>query len=114
MWAFAVVPFAGLLELFAHAVQIHSVPTADDWRAARDLVAAHASPADLVAFAPRWTEPLGLMYFGPEIMTADRVERPDATRFPRAFEVSIRGQHLQAFEAWRRVEEHRFGRVTVT
>jgi hypothetical protein len=113
-WAFAAVPVVGLLELGAHVVQTRSVVSGKDWDAARDYVSARITPADLVAFAPRWTEPLALEHFGPGIATFDRVGRQDETRFPRAFEVSIRGAHLPAFQGWRRVSEEQLGGVTVT
>jgi hypothetical protein len=113
-WAFAVVPAAGLLELAAHAKQIHSVTPDRDWMAARDFVAAQAKPEDLVAFVPRWADPIGRERFGPEIATLEREARADESRFPRAFEVAIRGASLPALQGWRRAAERRFGAVTVT
>jgi hypothetical protein len=113
-WAFALVPAVGLVELAAHAVQTHSATPDADWNAARDYVAAQAKPEDLVAFAPRWVDPVGREHFGPRIATVEREARPDETRFPRALEVSIRGAHLEAFDGWRRAGEKRFGAVTVT
>jgi hypothetical protein len=113
-WAFAILPALGLLELGAHLVQTHSVPRQSDWTAARDYVASELKDPDLVAFAPRWAEPLGLEHFGPTIATFERAARADETRYPRAFEVSIRGAHLPAFARWHRSAERRFGGVTVT
>lgn len=113
-WAFAAIPAAGLLELGAHAVQTHSVVPQADWKAARDWVAGQVHPDDLVAFAPRWADPIGRETFGPSIATLEREARADETSFPRAFEVSIRGSHLPAFAQWKRVGEQRFGGVTVT
>ena len=113
-WAFAVVPALGLVELAAHVVQTHSVVPEADWRAARDYVAAQAKPDDLVAFAPKWSDPIGRETFGPRLATIEREARADESRFPRALEVSIRGAHLPAFEGWRRESEQRFGGVTVT
>lgn len=113
-WAFAAVPAVGLIELAAHVVQTHSVAGDADWAAARGYVAAQSKAEDLVAFAPRWADPLGREHFGPGLATLEREARPDESRFPRAFEVSIRGAHLAAFEGWRRAGEQRFGGVTVT
>jgi hypothetical protein len=113
-WAFAVVPVIGLVELVAHAVQTHSVVPEADWLAARAYVSAQAKPEDLVAFAPKWADPIGRERFGPSLATLEREARPDETRFPRALEVSIRGAHLPAFDGWRRAAEQRFGGVTVT
>jgi hypothetical protein len=103
----------GLIELGAHVVQTHAVTPDADWRAARDYVAAQVHPDDLVAFAPRWVDPIGRMQFGPALATLEREARPDESRFPRAFEVSIRGAHDPSLEGWPRTEEHRFGDVTV-
>jgi len=113
-WAFAAVPVAGLLELGAHAVQTHSVARREDWEAARAYVEAHAAPDDLVAFAPRWVDPIGREMFGPSIATLQREGRPDETRFPRALEVGLGAAHLTELADWQRGEEHRFGRVRVT
>jgi hypothetical protein len=113
-WAFSLVPAVGLLELGAHFVQTCSVVPERDWKAARAYVAAQAKPEDLVAFAPRWVDPIGRETFGPDLATVEREARADESRFSRAFEVSIRGAHLPALRDWKRVDEHRFGRVEVT
>jgi hypothetical protein len=113
-WAFAAIPAVGLLELGAHIVQTHSIAPRPDWEAARSYVETHAAPDDLVAFAPRWVDPIGRETFGAAIATVQREGRPDETRFPRALEVGIRGAHLPELAHWRKAEEHRFGRVTVT
>jgi hypothetical protein len=113
-WAFAAVPLAGLLELVAHVVQTHGVVPDSDWKTARAYVAKEAQKDDLVAFAPRWTDPIGREIFGREIATLEREGRPDETRFPRALEVSIRGAHVPALASWSKAGEQRFGGVTVT
>jgi hypothetical protein len=113
-WAFAAVPAVGLIELGAHVVETHSVVPDGDWRAARQYVASQSQPEDLVTFAPGWVDPIGREQFGPEIATIEREARADETRFPRAFEVSIRGAHMASLAAWRRTGEQRFGAVTVT
>jgi hypothetical protein len=113
-WAFAAIPAVGLLELAAHATQIHSVVPERDWTAARDYVAMQAKPDDLVVFAPRWADPIGRKSFGPEMATIEREARADESRFPRAFEVAIRGARLPELRGWRRAGEQRFGGVSVT
>lgn len=113
-YAFAVVPAVGLLELGAHVVQTHSVAPDTDWQAARGFVETHAAPDDLVEFAPRWADPVGREQFGPRIANLQREGRADVTRFPRAFEVSIRGMHADDLDGWIREGVERFGRVTVT
>jgi hypothetical protein len=113
-WAFAAVPAAGILELGAHVAQTASVVPARDWQAARAYVASQSKPEDLVAFAPRWADPIGREELGPSLATIAREARPDETGFPRAFEVAIRGAHVAALSNWHRASEERFGGVTVT
>jgi hypothetical protein len=113
-WAFACVPVVGLLELLAHVVQAHAVVPASDWQAARGYVEARAKPEDLVVFSPWWADPVGRERFGASIATFDREGRGDDSRFPRAFEVSIRGSHLPELDGWIRSDAARFGGVTVT
>ncbi len=113
-WAFAAVPIVGIVELGAHIAQTRPAASEADWTAARDYVKAQVKPDDLVAFAPRWDDPVGRMHFGADLATLEREARPDETRFPRALEVSIRGAHLPALRGWKRESEQRFGGVTVT
>jgi hypothetical protein len=113
-WAFAAVPAVGLLELGAHVVQAHSVAPDADWEAARAYVAQKAAPEDLVAFAPRWADPIGRARFGPGVATLEREARPDPSGFPRALEVSLRGEHLAELDGWPLSEKRQFGGVTVT
>lgn len=107
-------PAVGFFELGAHVIQTHSITPKRDWQAAREYVALHATPEDLVAFAPRWVDPVGREVFGPALATLEREARPDETRFPRAFEVAIRGGHVPALADWRRSSRERFGAVSVT
>ncbi|MGH7436393.1 MAG: hypothetical protein ACRENE_12030 [Polyangiaceae bacterium] len=111
-WAFAAVPCVGLFELGTHAWQVRSVVPASDWQAARVYLEAAARPEDLIAFAPRWVDPVGRAQLGTALATFEREGRGDESGFPRAFEVSIRGAHLRALEGWTRVDERRFGGVT--
>ena len=113
-WAFAAIPAVGLIELGAHVVQTHSVVSDNDWKAAREYVAAQAKPEDLVTFAPAWVDPIGREQFGNQIATLEREARPDETRFPRAFEVSVHGGHTAALATWAHTGTQRFGDVTVT
>lgn len=113
--ALSLVPLVGVVELFLHVKQttVDVVPE-KDWRAARDAVAKDLRPDDLVTFAPFWSDPLGRRSFGDEIMTPRRAARSDEARFPRAWEVSIRGFHDPTLERWKKVSEQRLGGVTVT
>ncbi|HSY21874.1 MAG TPA: hypothetical protein VK841_07160 [Polyangiaceae bacterium] len=113
-WAFAAVPIVGVLELGALGVQTLQVVPSGDWQAAKAFVAAQSKPEDLVAFAPRWADPVGRQEFGNSLATLEREARADETRFPRAFEVAIRGKHVAALSDWRRASVQQFGGVTVT
>lgn len=112
-WAFLAVPLVGVLELGAHFVQVGAVVPDADWAAARVEAAKALRPDDLLAFAPAWTEPLGRHHFGDELATILRMAAPDAERFPRAVEVSIRGKHDPRLAGWRKVAEARAGKVTI-
>lgn len=107
------VPLAGLLELGAHLWQTSTVVPDADWQRARDIVRAAAKREDLITFAPRWTDPVGRLHFGDELATLERVARPDVERFPRAFEVSVRGGRDPELKTWKVASEERAGGVTI-
>ncbi len=111
---FLAIPVIAVLELVAHVVQTHSVVSQDQWLAARDAVRALAKPDDLVLMAPYWTDPLGREVFKDEILSLGREARPDATRFPRAVEVSIRGMHEREVHDWKVESKKSVGPVTLT
>ena len=113
-WGFLLVPTVALWELAAHLVQTHSVPTADDWGKARAAVEAEWKPGDLVVFAPYWADPLGREYFGSTLAGLRDEARPDETRYARAFEVSMRGQHDGELKEWRAKEEKKVGPFSIT
>jgi hypothetical protein len=113
-WLLALVPLVGLVELALHLKQTSSDVVPDsDWTAARDAVKADLRPDDLVVFAPFWADPLGRRWFGGGVATIAREARPDATRFPRAFEVSIRGAHDEELAGWKKVAEKQVGKITI-
>jgi hypothetical protein len=112
-WALALLPLAGLVELGAQLWQTHHVVPDADWQRARAIVQASAKNEDLVAFAPRWTSPIGREIFGDPLATLERMARADVGRFPRAFEVSIRGGRDPELAGWRVGAEQRAGGVTV-
>lgn len=107
-------PLVGLLELGAHVHEVRDVTPDADWEAARNAVQGAAKPEDLVIFAPRWVDPIGREKFGKELATIEREAPGDFTRFPRAFEVSIRGKQTPGLEWWHPTNVQHFGAVTVT
>ncbi len=113
-WAFALVPLVGLVELGAHVTQTRDATPTSDWLAARDAVRSAAKPEDLITFAPRWVDPVGREQFGGDLATVEREAYGDVSRFPRAFEVSIRGEHSADLSTWKKVEQKSFGAITLT
>jgi hypothetical protein len=113
-YAFLAIPAIGLLELLAHVVQITRRIPPEDWLAARQSVQVAAHPEDLVVFAPSWADPLGREFFKDGLATVEREARPDDTRFPRAFVVSVRGAQLAELDGWKEEATTRFGAVTVS
>lgn len=113
-WALAAVPLVGVVELVLHVKQtsVDVVPDAD-WLGAREAVKAESRPDDLVLFAPFWADPLGRRFFGDELAGLKREARPDESRFPRAIEVGIRGEHRPELEGWKRLSEKKVGKVTI-
>ncbi len=70
----------------------YMVATDADWRAAAATVRAGFAPGDLIVIAPPWADPLGRHELG-DLMPPAMVGRPDAARYGRIWEVSIRGEH---------------------
>jgi hypothetical protein len=112
-WLFALVPLLGVIELVLHVKQSHGAPSDADWTLARDAVRATQQPGDLVVFAPSWVDPLGRKWLGPELASVAREARADEARFPRALEVSIRGQHAPELRAWKKTSERKMGAITL-
>ncbi|MEO6421091.1 MAG: hypothetical protein ABIP39_16885 [Polyangiaceae bacterium] len=113
-WLFAIVPAVAVVELVLHLVQVSSVVPDADWTAARDATKSLAKADDLVIFAPKWADPLGRQFFGSDVATLDREAFADVSRFERAVEVSIRGQHAPELAGWRSKETKSIGRITLT
>jgi len=113
-FAFLAIPAVALLELGAHLVQTHTVVAPSEWLAARDVARTLAKPEDLVLMSPYWTDPVGRELFKDELLSVAREARPDASRFPRAVELSIRGQHDGELASWRVESARKVGPVTVT
>jgi hypothetical protein len=113
-WVVFVVPAIAVCELLLHLHQVSSVVPDADWDRAKAEVQKQVKPDDLVAFAPRWVDPIGREHFGDGIATLEREAYPDVTRFPRAIEVGIRGEHLADLAGWRQVGREKVGAITIT
>jgi hypothetical protein len=71
----------------------NSAPSAGEWRQAADYVRQQSdrtadAPAELIVFAPLWTDPIGRQYFGDQ-MSIEMAARMDAARYGRIWEISI-------------------------
>ena len=66
------------------------VPGDEAWRKAAAVVRAEFAPGDLLVFAPAWNDPVGRMHLG-DLMSLDDAARMDAARYPRIWQLSIRG-----------------------
>jgi hypothetical protein len=113
-WIWLVVPAVAVIELALHAKQVNGVASDGDWKAAKAEVEKRAKPEDLVAFAPQWVDPIGREHFGNQIANLEREAYPDVTRFPRAIEVSIRGEHLADLAGWRETDRTNVGAIRIT
>lgn len=113
-WIVALVPAVAVCELVLHLHQVRSVVPDDDWKRAKGEVEKRVQPNDLVAFAPQWVDPIGREFFGDTLANVEREAYPDVTRFPRAIEVSIRGEHLADLEGWHEVDHEKVGAITIT
>jgi hypothetical protein len=113
-WGVFAVPAIAVCELALHLHQVSSVVPDADWDRAKVEVQKSVKPDDLVAFAPRWVDPIGREHFGSGIATFEREAYPDVTRFPRAIEVGIRGEHLADLAGWKKVGSEKVGAITIT
>ena len=113
-WIWLAVPAVAVVELGLHVRQVSSVVPESDWNRAKVEVEKRAKPEDLVAFAPQWVDPIGRELFGSDIATLEREGYPDVTRFPRAIEVSIRGEHLADLAGWRETDRTNVGGIRIT
>ena len=66
------------------------VPDDEAWDRAARVVRAGYRPGDLIVFAPAWVDPVGRLHLG-DLISVDDAARMDAARYPRIWEVAIRG-----------------------
>jgi hypothetical protein len=67
-----------------------AVPGDKAWQKAAEVVRAGYRPGDLIVFAPDWVDPVGRLHLG-DLIPVDMATRMDAARYPRIWELSIRG-----------------------
>lgn len=107
------VPLLGLGELAAHYHFAARAPGSDEWSALAPAVAAFRRNAELVIAAPSWADPLARASLGESLMPLRDVARPDDTRYARAIEISLLGQHAPELAGWTELERRSVGRFTL-
>jgi hypothetical protein len=113
VWAWLLLPAAGLVELGAHAVQLRRVVPNDSWRAAGKRAGELSQPGDTFVFAPFWTDALGRMGLGRTKATFSGVASMDARLSRRAIELSIHGARAPELAGWRQASEETIQGVTI-
>jgi hypothetical protein len=112
-FAFLAVPVVGVVELGTEIVQERGAAPIEDFAGAKAIVQRDLKADDLIIFAPSWDDPVGRETFGDELITLERAAFPDVSRFPRAYEVAIRGAERPELKGWKTVREEKSGKVTV-
>ncbi|HKQ69218.1 MAG TPA: hypothetical protein VJT73_07760 [Polyangiaceae bacterium] len=107
------VPLVGLVELGAQIYDSHKAPTAQQWSDVRSLVESLRAPGSVVVIAPYWAEPMARWKFGAASMPLRDVARADATRYPKALEVSFLGKRSPELAGWSLEQEKRSGPFTL-
>ena len=84
----------------------------DDWQAAAAEVRAGFHAGDLIVFAPYWADQRGRSVLG-DLVPVAMAGRADADRYPRIWELSIRGARAPETAAAHLVRATRHGKVRV-
>ncbi len=87
-------------------------PVTADWRAAATKLQAERAEGEPIIFAPHWIEPLGRLHFG-RMLDLEQLLRSDVDRFPRVWQVSVRGAKHEWLGALEPTQRWRFNAVTV-
>ena len=112
-WVAIAVPVLGVGELLAHLYFARRAPRPDEWAAAAPVVERTRQAGDVVIVAPYWAEPMARWKLGEAAFPLRDVARPDATRYPRAVELSILGQDAPELAGWPVEREERAGKIVV-
>lgn len=67
-----------------------AVPGDKAWQKAAEHVRSRYRPGDLIVFAPAWVDPVGRLHLG-DLIPLEMAARMDAARYPRIWELAIRG-----------------------
>lgn len=112
-WLVLAVPALGVAELVGHLYFANRAPRGDDWAAIQPIVEKLRRPDDVVVVAPYWAEPMARWKLGDALMPLRDVARPDATRYPRAIELSAVGETSPELAGWPVEAAQRAGKIVV-
>ncbi len=94
------VPLVGLGELASHFYFANKPPGFAEWGPIKERVTTFAPPSAPIIVAPRWAEPMARKALGDAQFPLEHVARADMTRFERAVEISILGEHAPELSGW--------------
>lgn len=108
----ALLVLVALWEIVATLRAPASVPDDDAWTEAARVVRTQMQAGDLIVFAPDWVDPVGRLHLG-DVMPIDDVARMDAAKYPRIWELSIRGARAPETAGLSPIDASEHGGVTV-
>ena len=85
-----VIAAVAIWEIVATVRAPAGVPDDAAWAEAAQVVRAQRQPGDLIVFAPAWVDPVGRLHLG-DLLGIDDAARMDAAKYPRIWELAIRG-----------------------
>jgi hypothetical protein len=100
----------GALELGLHFYFARAAPRPEEWMALEPEVRPLLAPGTLVVVSPPWAEPLARQALGDEALPLAHVARADDSRFERALEIGILGQHAPELAGWQLESAREHGR----
>jgi hypothetical protein len=103
------VPLAGGAELAMQFWCEHRAPRFDEYARLRDPIASIKRSGDVVVVSPRWAEPLVRRALGDSLMPIEETARSDVSRFDRAIEVSMMGEHSKELSGFHEVAKQEVG-----
>jgi hypothetical protein len=84
-------------------------PRADEYARLREPIASLKQGGDPIVVSPRWAEPYVRRALGDSQFPLDELARSDTSRFDRAIEVSILGEHAEELDGFREVSREEVG-----
>jgi hypothetical protein len=110
--ALALVALGGAGEALALVVQHLRAATDEDWRAAAAALRAERRRDEPVLFAPHWADPMGRAATAGQI-DLELMLLSDVDRYPRVWELSVRGASHPFLAGSAPARSRRFGAVTL-